>query len=68
MQELREVEITGIVITARYGTLSSGTILRCDAAYARHLVEDAGAARYVKTETAIPKTPATKPTARRKTA
>jgi hypothetical protein len=41
-----EVEITGMAITARYGTLKSGTKLRTDAAYAKHLVEDCGAAKY----------------------
>ena len=41
-----EVEITGMAITARYGTLKTGDILRTDAAFAKHLVEDCGAARY----------------------
>ena len=44
--ELVEVEITGLVITSRYGTLNTGAILRTDADFARHLVEDAGAAKY----------------------
>lgn len=43
-----EVKITGLVITARYGTLSSGDVLRTDADYARHLVEDCAAAKYRK--------------------
>lgn len=41
-----EVEIIGMAITARYGTLQTGTILRTDEAYAKHLVEDCGAAKY----------------------
>ena len=42
-----EVEITSMALTARYGALQSGTILRTDAAYAKHLVDDCGAAKYV---------------------
>lgn len=41
-----EVEILGMVITHQYGTLSSGDVLRTDAAFAKHLVEDCGAAKY----------------------
>lgn len=41
-----EVEITGQAITARYGTLNTGDILRTDAAFAKHLVEDCSAAKY----------------------
>lgn len=44
--ELVEVEITGQAITARYGTLNTGDILRTDAAFAKHLVEDCNAAKY----------------------
>lgn len=45
--ELVEVEILGQVITAQYGTLSTGDILRTDAAFAKHLVDDCSAAKYV---------------------
>ena len=45
--ELVEVKITSTVITQHYGTLMPGTILRTSAAYARHLVEDASAAKYL---------------------
>lgn len=45
--DLVEVEITGLAITQRYGTLTTGQVLRTDAAYAAHLVNDAGCARYV---------------------
>lgn len=42
------------VITARYGTLSNGDVLRTDAAFARHLVEDCAAAKYlIASESAI---------------
>ena len=41
-----EVEITGQAITARYGTLNTGDVLRTDAAFAKHLVEDCSAAKY----------------------
>lgn len=46
--ELVEVEIIGMVITARYGTLNTGAILRTDAAFAKHLVDDCSAAKYTK--------------------
>jgi hypothetical protein len=52
--ELVEVEITGMAITARYGTLSTGAILRTDAAFAKHLVEDCGAAKYTQARAAEP--------------
>jgi hypothetical protein len=42
-----QVKITGMVMTHRYGTLSTGDILRTDAAYAKHLVEDCSAAEYI---------------------
>lgn len=44
---LIEVEILGQVITSQYGTLKTGDILRTDAAFAKHLVEDCAAAKYV---------------------
>jgi hypothetical protein len=53
--DLVAVEITAMAITARYGTLQSGTILRTDADFAKHLVEDCGAAKYTTAEQA--KTP-----------
>lgn len=45
--ELIKVEITGQAITARYGTLNTGDILRTDAEFAKHLVEDCAAAKYI---------------------
>lgn len=66
--DLVQVEITSMAITARYGALKEGTILRTDAAYAAHLVDDCGAAKYVAAKvakaveapqaTAAPKRPA----------
>lgn len=47
MPELVQVKIKGTVITSRYGTLSSGDILRTDADFAKHLVEECGAGDYV---------------------
>jgi hypothetical protein len=41
-----EVEILGQVITHQYGVLNSGDVLRTSAEFAKHLVEDCGAARY----------------------
>lgn len=46
MPEQVEVEITGLVSTSRYGNLETGDILRTDPAFAKHLVEEAGAAKY----------------------
>ena len=45
--EIVQVEITGLVMTNRYGTLNSGDVLRTDPAFAKHLVEDCGAAKYI---------------------
>lgn len=55
MNEQVKVKITGQAITARYGTLSTGDLLTTDAAFAKHLVDDCGAAEYV----ASPKAPTT---------
>ena len=43
-----EVEILVQTITAQYGVLSQGDILRTSAEFAKHLVEDCGAAKYKK--------------------
>lgn len=51
MSELVSVKIKGTVATQRYGTLVSGDILRTDAAYAKHLVEDCSAGSYVEAVT-----------------
>lgn len=73
MSELVQVKIKGIVTTSKYGTLTSGDILRTDAAFAKHLVDECGAAEYV-TKTSQVETPtqaeqepdAEKPASRRK--
>ncbi|MCE3605827.1 hypothetical protein LXA47_19780 [Massilia sp. P8910] len=44
--ELVEVEILGMTITQQYGTLAGGDVLRTSPEFARHLVEDCGAAKY----------------------
>jgi hypothetical protein len=41
-----EVVIQGIVVTHQYGTLNTGDVLRTDPEFAKHLVEDCGAAKY----------------------
>ena len=41
------VKIKGTVMTSQYGTLTTGTILRTNEAFAKHLVEEAFAADYV---------------------
>ena len=45
--ETVQVRITSTVITAPYGTLMPGTILRTSPASAKHLVEEAFAAKYM---------------------
>lgn len=47
MSEIVEVKIKGTAVTARYGSLSDGDILRTDAAFAKHLVEDCKCADYL---------------------
>ena len=47
-----EVEITGMVITQRYGTLNTGDILRTDVEFAKHLVEEANGAKYTQAKAA----------------
>ena len=51
------VNIIGQAITARYGTLNTGDVLRTDAEFARHLVEDCSAAEYQKTKGVLAKKP-----------
>lgn len=41
-----EIEITSLAITARYGALAEGSIVRTDAAFAHHLVKEAFCAKY----------------------
>lgn len=55
-----EVEILGCVMTTQYGTLSTGDILRTDAAFAAHLVNDCNAAKYTQAKPA-PETVAVEP-------
>jgi len=43
-----EVEILGCVMTAQYGVLSTGDILRTSKEYAAHLVNDCAAAKYTQ--------------------
>jgi len=43
-----EIEILGCVVTAQYGTLKQGDIVRTSAEFADHLVTDCGAAKYTK--------------------
>jgi hypothetical protein len=47
IMETVQIRITSTVVTAPYGTLMPGTILRTSPAYARHLVEEAFAAKYM---------------------
>ena len=56
--QLVEVKITSTVVTAPYGTLTSGTILRTIPAYAKHLVEEAFAASYLTAPAASAEPPA----------
>ena len=43
---MKQVKILCQVVTAQYGTLSEGAILRTDDAFAKHLVHECGAAEY----------------------
>lgn len=52
--ELVKVKIIKTVITARYGSLSPGDILNTDLAFAKHLVDDCGAAKFENTKTDDP--------------
>ena len=45
--QLTQLRITRTVVTSRYGALAPGDLLRTDAAFARHLVEDCAAAQYI---------------------
>ena len=56
--QLVEVKITSTVVTAPRGTLMPGTILRANAAYAKHLVEEAFAASYLTAPAASAEPPA----------
>lgn len=58
--ELVAIKIKGIVVTSRYGTLSSGDVLRTDAAFAKHLVEECQAGEYLKPQPAEASNPAAK--------
>ena len=51
--EIVQTRITSTVVTAPYGTLMPGTILRTSPAYAKHLVEEAFAASYITTHEAV---------------
>ena len=53
-----QIRITSTVVTAPYGTLMPGTILRTSTAYAKHLVEDAFAAIYLTAPAASAEPPA----------
>lgn len=58
MNDLVAVRITGQAITNRYGTLSAGDVLRTDADFAKHLVDDCRVAEYATgTVTANPDAP-----------
>jgi len=56
--QLVEVKITSTVVTAPYGTLMPGTILRTSPDYAKHLVEEAFAAIYLAAPAASAEPPA----------
>lgn len=58
---LVQLRIKKTVATTRYGNLSSGDLLRTDAAFARFMVEDIAAAEYITIEQ-----PKTAPPSRRK--
>lgn len=55
--ELVEVKILGQVMTAQYGPLKTGDILRTNPEFARHLVEDCGAGEYANVKPAADSAP-----------
>lgn len=63
--ELVEVEILTQTITSQYGVLSAGDILRTSPEFAKHLVEDASAAKYTTKAKAEPKVAESPPKHRR---
>ena len=65
--QLVQLRIKKTVATTRYGNLSSGDLLRTDAAFARFLVEDVAAAEYI-TPPQQPAAPARKPRKRKEQA
>lgn len=58
--ELVQIKIKRLTVTQRYGALTAGDLLRTDAAFARHLVEDCAAAEYT-TQQKQAEQPATEP-------
>lgn len=55
--QIVQVKILKTIVSSQYGALSYGDVLRCGAAYARHLVEDLAAAKYLAAHT-VPSQPA----------
>ncbi|HQR84528.1 MAG: hypothetical protein B7Y05_08700 [Polynucleobacter sp. 24-46-87] len=47
------VKITNTVVTSQYGTLESGDILRTNPAFAKHLVEECKAAKFIENPPSI---------------
>ena len=61
-----QIKIKTTVISAQYGAMTRGDLLRCSAEYARHLVEELNAAEYLEAPAipaVNPKTPRKKPKA-----
>lgn len=58
--ELVRVKITATVITQRYGTLGPGDMLNTDLAFAKHLVDDCRAAKFVDSAAAKTDEPQTR--------
>ena len=56
-----EVRIKGNPITAQYGSLNDGDILKCSPEFAKHLVEQANAAEYIEAKKSEPKPEEEKP-------
>ena len=50
--QLVQLKILKTIVSSQYGALSYGDVLRCGAAYAKHLVEDLAAAKYLTAQPA----------------
>lgn len=66
--DLVSIRIKGMVVTNRYGSLSDGDILRTDAQFAAHLVDDLSCAEYLPAAPEPEPVAAPKPRAKSKTA
>jgi hypothetical protein len=56
---MARIRFKSMVISSQYGTCMPGEMIVCSDAFARHAVEDLGAAVYLETPPAAPAAPVT---------